>query len=139
MHVFCIADKKRKGKKNCNLSVSSEKMETRYRNNTGAAAKIDENGQKHNNYVKYTNGNHDKNKTHQNGFKKSTLNGHSLKVNFKKQIIFFRSHTLCEFCRKLINFNQFLNRRTFQVMQLRPKQTYSPKNHLRMHHFIQPA
>lgn len=69
-------------------------METRYRN-TGAPAKLEENGQKHNNYTKYTNGNCAKVKTQQNGFKKSTLNGHSLKV--KSENIFSQSHLLCKF------------------------------------------
>lgn len=62
-------------------------METRYRN-TGAPTKIEENGQKQNNCSKYTNGNCAKTKSHQNGFKKSTLNGHSLKVKVKTYFFF---------------------------------------------------
>lgn len=69
-------------------------METRYRN-TGAPAKLEENGQKHNNYSKYTNGNCAKIKQQQNGFKKSTLNGHSLKV--KSENIFFRIFAVTPF------------------------------------------
>lgn len=87
-----IADiKKREQKKY--LSVVKKKMETRYRN-TGAPTKIEENGQKHNNYSKYTNGNCAKTKSHQNGFKKSTLNGHLLKVK-SENIFLFHSHTFC--------------------------------------------
>lgn len=70
-------------------------METRYRN-TGAPTKTEENGMMQNKYGKYTNGNYVKTNSHQNGFKKSTTNGHSLKVKVKTFFFCSDCHTLCE-------------------------------------------